>query len=150
MQLPPCPARHSLAGNRELFFCAHPQLFIRDCAVTGPICTSCRLWQEPPPERMRPLPMVWPPKPRGQCSYLGQQTGLRECNTCAGSVRVKVFACGHPRHGETTLTECANCPDFQERGPGDAATLARAVTRAPAETPPALTLPKPVLAGRMA
>jgi hypothetical protein len=48
---------------------------------------------------------------------LGEETGLRECASCAGSVRVRVFACGHPRHEETTVREGEGCPDFQAKSP---------------------------------
>jgi hypothetical protein len=36
-------------------------------------------------------------------------------NTCRGNVRVKTFACAHPAHVETTLAECASCPDYEAR-----------------------------------
>ena len=48
------------------------------------------------------------------CVHLGAQIGTRACATCnSGNVRLKVFACGHPLHRETTLPECATCRDFR-------------------------------------
>ena len=49
----------------------------------------------------------------GKCDYLGEQTSTRSCPTCTGNVRLKVFACSHPLHRETTLPECATCRDFK-------------------------------------
>ena len=46
------------------------------------------------------------------CRYLGQQTGERSCPTCSGNVRLKVFACSHAAHVETTLPECGACGDY--------------------------------------
>jgi hypothetical protein len=45
---------------------------------------------------------------------LGEQIGTRDCPSCRGKVRLKVFACSHPAHGETTLPDCDLCEDFQE------------------------------------
>lgn len=49
---------------------------------------------------------------KGRCRHLGGQIGLRECPGCQGNVRIKVFACSHPSHGETTAAECEQCDDF--------------------------------------
>ncbi|MGH7135962.1 MAG: hypothetical protein ACREHD_09495, partial [Pirellulales bacterium] len=49
------------------------------------------------------------------CVHLGQRTGFRDCATCEGNVRQKVFACNHPNHTDTTLTDCKKCPDFTAR-----------------------------------
>jgi hypothetical protein len=115
MNLPPCHSRRIIDANSTQYFCAHPQHHSKDNVVTLEICNVCPLWQEPPPEKFRLLPKEWPPKPRELCVFLAEQIGLRDCPTCQGMVRVKVFACGHPAHRETTLAECAECPDHQNR-----------------------------------
>ena len=43
------------------------------------------------------------------CRLLGEQVGERECPTCRGHVRVKLYACPHHPDG-VTLAECADCP----------------------------------------
>lgn len=61
----------------------------------------------------------------GPCVYLGEAlrdaAGLgvtRDCATCRGTVRSKVFGCGHPGHdGTTTLKECQSCRDYAPRDP---------------------------------
>ena len=83
-----------------------------DQRVSPEICMICTLRNEPPPETFRPFP---PPSPRGPCRHLGAEVGLRDCPTCGGNVRIKVFACDHPAHGETTLAECGACADHEER-----------------------------------
>ena len=50
------------------------------------------------------------------CVFFCPQTGVRDCPTCQGSVRIKVFECHHPRHKETTINECRNCRDFLRQG----------------------------------
>jgi hypothetical protein len=60
-------------------------------------------------------PMPPPATPRGPCVHLGAQTGLRECAGCGGKTQLKVFACSHPAHTETTWDECQRCPDFQHK-----------------------------------
>ena len=70
------------------------------------------------------------------CRYLGEQTGLRQCSTCRGGVKEKVFACQHPENGETTLRECRVCPDaWPADGPAAVSTWMIGVTTAPRETP---------------
>jgi hypothetical protein len=109
--LPPCHSRRDLEGEANVYYCAHPKMHVRDQRVTAPICQVCPYWRLPPPETFRPYP---PPPPRGQCRYFGEQTGLRECPTCMGHVRVKVFACAHPAHEETTIEECLVCADHEQ------------------------------------
>jgi hypothetical protein len=112
MSLPYCHSRHELEGEANVFYCAHPSMHVQDQRVRAEICQICTYWREPPPETFRPYP---PPPPRGVCRYLDEPCGLRECPTCLGNVRVKVFACTHPAHVETTLAECNVCPDHAER-----------------------------------
>jgi hypothetical protein len=112
MSLPPCPARRLLEGEAG-FYCAHPRMHAPDQRVSVEICLVCPYPAQPPPSVFRPFP---PPAPRGRCGYLGGFSGWRECPTCGGSVRVKVFACSHARHLETTLRECEVCPDYDEPG----------------------------------
>jgi hypothetical protein len=71
------------------------------------MCVICPLWQQAAPPRFRKFPPDPPPRPRGPCLYLGEPVAWRECLSCRGSVRIKLFACAHPRHQETTLAECA-------------------------------------------
>ena len=118
MDLPPCHSRRSFAGETSAFFCAHPEHHSRDNVVTPETCRSCPLWQQPPPPAFRPVPAALPARRHGACRFLGGETGLRQCPTCSGSVRVRVFDCRHPRHRETTLRECESCPDFQARPEG--------------------------------
>jgi hypothetical protein len=110
MGLPPCPARRSLDGEHNRYFCAHPLFHSTTGLVTGEVCQVCPLWREPPPQAFRTYPLA---PPRGLCRHLGEETGLRECPSCRGSVRIKVFACRHPAHHETTLAECAACTDHE-------------------------------------
>ena len=112
MTLPPCPARRLLESESGVFYCAHPRVHALEQRVTAEVCSICSRWREPPPETFRPFP---PPPPRGVCVHLGTEIGLRDCPGCRGLVRIKVFACGHPAHRETTLGECVSCSDHQER-----------------------------------
>jgi hypothetical protein len=83
--------------------------------VTREICFDCHYRLDPPAEYR-----VFPPPPGRYatvpCGFLGKTVGLRPCPICRGTVQVKVFACQHPRHAETTLAECAYCSDF-DAGP---------------------------------
>ena len=47
------------------------------------------------------------------CQYLGSQTGIRKCETCQSPVQMKVFACSHEFHSETTLPDCKFCRDYE-------------------------------------
>ena len=124
MPFPPCHSRRDLEGEAHVAYCAHPQMHIQDQRVNVEVCEICTLRHQPPPETFRPFP---PPQPRGSCRHLGDETGLRDCPSCLGNVRLKVFACHHPAHVETTIQECLMCLDHEERGasegrkpPGDA------------------------------
>src|SRR5262249_7323378 len=111
MTPPPCHSRRIIDSNSRDFFCAHRRHHSTGNVVPAEICNVRPLWKDSTPESFRPLPKEWPPKPRGLCVFLGQQIGLRNCPTCPGTVRVKVFVCSHPAHLETTLPECGQCPD---------------------------------------
>ena len=115
MDLPPCHSRRAFAGETALFFCAHPNHHSQDNLVTSEVCAVCPLWRQPPPAVFRQAPVTLPAKRGGPCRFLGPETGLRECLSCSGLVRVRVFACLHPRHQETTLRECESCRDFEAR-----------------------------------
>ncbi len=126
MSLPACHSRRYFEGESAVFFCAHPQLHAKDNLVTPEICRICPYWGAPPPPAFREFRPGPRPKPRGPCVHLGEQTGLRDCPSCCGAVRVKVFACAHPAHRETTLRACADCPDHQprpEEAPADSGNL---------------------------
>jgi hypothetical protein len=101
-----------LGQNSSLFFCAHPSVHAKDNLVSAGVCSICEYWRQPAPEFFRPFPPPPAPPPRGRCHFLGEQLRLDECKTCGGSVKIKVFRCAHPAHGETTLNGCASCADF--------------------------------------
>jgi len=64
----------------------------------------------PKPKRPRRIPAYARP-----CLYLGGQLGERDCKSCKGSVRLKVFACSHQRHDDTTIRDCKTCADYEPR-----------------------------------
>lgn len=46
----------------------------------------------------------------GKCDHLGDQIGERDCKSCGDrTVKLKVYACSHPEHAETTIPECNKC-----------------------------------------
>lgn len=61
------------------------------------------------------------------CVYLGAavegedgRQATRDCGTCRGTVRLKVFACLHPGHAAdptTTAKECTRCRDYARELP---------------------------------
>lgn len=111
MSLPFCHSRRELPTTPGELYCVHPQVHVEGMRVRAEICKLCNYWREPAPEEFRPFP---PPPPRGPCAYLGDIIELRPCVSCSGKVQIKVFACKHPAHGETTWEECRHCPDHQE------------------------------------
>ena len=115
MDLPPCHSGRSFAGEAAVFFCAHPNHHSQENLVSPEVCGVCPLWRQPPPPAFRQAPAALPPRRDGPCRFLGDETGLRECPSCSGSVRLRVFECSHPHHQETTLRECASCPGFETR-----------------------------------
>jgi hypothetical protein len=110
MSLPACHSRRRIAQTNQVFFCAHPLVRVPNSLVTPETCQACDYWRQPPPSSFRPVVLG---RSRGPCLHLGEQTGLRECVTCQGKVSLKVFACAHPAHRETTLGECHSCPDHE-------------------------------------
>jgi hypothetical protein len=114
VNIPDCHSRRELPCEDQFFYCAHPQFSAPGQRVWAAVCRACRLRERPPPETFRPFPPPPSALTDGPCRHLGVQTGLRECPTCRGRVRLKVFACGHPAHGETTLPECNSCRDYEK------------------------------------
>lgn len=112
MSLPQCHSRRDIPGETNLFFCAHPQVHVRDQLVHSEICRLCKHCQMPAPATFRPEPerIV---RRTGPCFFLGAATGWRDCQTCRGHVRLKVFACQHQLHTETTVAECQKCQDYE-------------------------------------
>ena len=134
MKLPACHSRRELEPGGKVFFCAHPNVHALQQKVTAEICKACTRWRDPPPKTFRD-PDTSEPQ-RGPCFYLGDQTGLRACDTCRGKVQLKVFACEHPLHHETTRDECQKCVDHEPRlATGAVKTWAVGITTAPRERP---------------
>ena len=115
MALPFCHSRRALAGQDNLFFCAHPRVHAKGSLVTESICRLCSYWQQPPPRVFRSLSAEGVAVHGVLCVHFGEFLGLRECQGCKGSVQVKAFACSHPQHPETTLRDCETCPDYQQK-----------------------------------
>jgi hypothetical protein len=82
------------------------------------------------PPRFEPAPVVLVGS-RPPCVYLGLPIpdegggqAMRECASCRGSVRLKLWACLHPGHEgrpETTTRECLGCGDYEAGGAGQKA-----------------------------
>ena len=67
----------------------------------------------PPADCMMPKE-VKPAMRRFDCLFLGPPTGqTKDCPSCKGTVRLKVFRCSHPEHGTVTSKDCAVCPDYR-------------------------------------
>ena len=64
----------------------------------------------PKPERERRIPAYGK-----RCVYLGNKLGERDCPSCKGNVRLKVFACQHQSHEEATIRDCQVCSDYEPR-----------------------------------
>jgi NifU-like protein involved in Fe-S cluster formation len=110
--LPFCHSRRGLPGETTTFFCAHPQVFSNGQRVSAQVCRMCDYWKQPPPSQFRPFDPAAAILRTRPCRFLGEQSGWRQCPTCRGNVRIKVFDCRHPSHDTTTLDECKVCPDF--------------------------------------
>lgn len=138
-ELPDCHSRRDDDPAARLFLCAHPKVHVADNRVTSAVCRICAHWQQPPPSPFREFPPGQFIVRHGPCEYLGAQIALRECPSCRGNVKVKVFACSHPTHDTTTIDDCLHCSDYQpgkspdDSGAGDnRARFSRA--RSPAES----------------
>ena len=81
------------------------------CATDG-YCPTWRREAPIQPWRGRVgAPAKGAPQSEPVCAHLGPATGaLRECPTCQGNVRQKVFACAV--HGDTTIRDCRRCRDY--------------------------------------
>jgi hypothetical protein len=111
--LAPCHARREFDEREGRFFCAHPKVGVADALVLPEFCRVCSLGEQPPPPQFRPRPEPQLRKRKTiPCQHLGDQIGLRECSSCRGQIQVKVFACQHPAHEETTRNACLRCPDY--------------------------------------
>ncbi len=115
MTLPPCHSRKVIIPVPDVYFCTHPEVEKPSHLVKTEDCAACRLWEGPPPKQPRPFWITnGSTAPRIDCRHLGTVTGTRDCPSCCrGSVKIKVYSCGHPNHSETTLNECRDCPDYQ-------------------------------------
>jgi len=113
VSLPPCHSRREFADGGHEFFCAHPRVHATDQLVNESICRICDYWQEPPPAEFRPFDPAAPLIRRtGPCLHLGEHVDWKECPTCGGHVRLKVFECHHPLHHQTTANDCLICHDY--------------------------------------
>lgn len=112
-KLPKCAARHELEPEVGKFFCGDPRVITKHNIVTPTICRHCNVVSLTPPEAYLPFKLPTTPEYTGPCQYLGELLETRECKSCRGNVRVKVFRCGHPEHAETTVKECRDCPDYE-------------------------------------
>jgi hypothetical protein len=126
MTLPPCGARHDIERDKGVFFCAHPRVLSKHFIVTAGFCRMCPLKDLPLPETLRPfrLPPAYSHEYSGPCQLLGEFKELRDCPTCKGNVKVKVFECNHPKHDETTIKDCQDCYDYVPPKPTEAPAMA--------------------------
>ncbi len=113
MALPPCHSRRELPTTPGVMYCVHPRVHVNGMVVREVNCRMCNYWKEPAPESFQSFP---PPPPRGRCEFLGEVVAYRDCPTCCGAVRLKVFACSHPAHHQTVWSECLKCSDHREAG----------------------------------
>lgn len=113
MPLPPCHSRREFPDGGTLYFCAHPQVHATDQLVTAEVCQVCTYCHLPPPTEFRHFDPAGPIRRAGPCFFIGEQTGWKQCTTCRGNVQLKVFACQHLLHDETTYDECAKCRDYE-------------------------------------
>ena len=134
--LPPCHSRREYDAASGTFFCAHPQVHIPGQLASGDICRRCNRWQQPKPAVFREYETHAGIKRSGECWFLGNQIGTRQCKSCPGRIHVKVFECIHPAHDSTTITECLRCADYELRlTRGSVVNWAVGVTTAPRTVP---------------
>jgi hypothetical protein len=114
MTLPECHSRRALEDNVELFFCAHPAVHAQGDLVAPEQCAVCSFRNLPAPATFRAFnPRLAFRRLSVPCVHLGDLTGLRPCEACCKTVHIKVYACSHPAHVETTLAECRLCDDYE-------------------------------------
>ena len=111
--LPFCHSRREYDASAGVFFCAHPNVHIARNLVDSQVCRPCEWWRKPPPEEFLPHFGSIAANHNGKCWFLGEQVGLRDCPSCNGNVRLKVFDCRHVEHEVTTLEECNRCVDYE-------------------------------------
>src|SRR5262245_12753002 len=85
----------------------------RPCRCNRPDCHLCQLFHHD--RRYRAL---WSDAPSQghavmSCSHLGPKIREKPCETCLGTIRLKVFACS--LHGECTLAQCNTCADHRPK-----------------------------------
>lgn len=109
-----CTHRIETPGILPILQCTHPRVHAPQQIVWHAVCEGCRFCDDGrrSDEPRVQLPDPLKPQRRGVCRQLGAHVGLRECEGCAGHVRVKVYGCSHPAHVQTTLAECRDCADF--------------------------------------
>lgn len=80
-----------------------------------PFSTKILRYSPPPPRNCRAKLVKKSPI---FCHHLGPSLGTEQCQSCQGTVRIKVFACAV--HGKCTLAKkldgiacCAGCGDYQ-------------------------------------
>jgi hypothetical protein len=88
-------------------------------AIYGPVSNTVLLVEK----RTRPSLPATSKNQSEDCAYLGEaikdadgRQAERNCPTCQGNVRVKVFACRHPGHAgdpTTTIKDCRTCGDYE-------------------------------------
>jgi len=110
-QLPSCPARRDFDPATQRYYCAHPRIGTPSGRVSPEFCRPCLLSAEPMPTELREISPPLRITAARQCRYLGAVIRERECEGCRGRVVVKVFACRHSDHQETTWRDCLTCPD---------------------------------------
>ena len=112
--LPDCHSRREHDPARNIYFCAHPRMHVRDQLVHPALCRMCRLWPLPPPAEFRPYPGNKHVVRNGPCRFLGSLESLRDCPTCNGRIQLKVYHCLHEKHEVTTIGECSACLEYEQ------------------------------------
>jgi hypothetical protein len=134
--LPHCHSRRDFNPQEQIYFCAHPLVNIDRQLVTPAVCGHCTRWRDPKPEKFRDFPTKVHVRRDGPCMYLGEQTGLRDCPTCRGNIKLKEFRCHHPAHTTTIINECHVCFDYEARlARGSIRSWAVGITTAPRREP---------------
>jgi Tfp pilus assembly protein PilF len=125
--LPACHSRRHFVPARGKFFCAHPGVGAVEGLVSPAFCRLCPLWQRAAPDRFRTPADVPALRRFGSCRFLGSFVGFKECDTCRGRTKLKLFNCHHERHDSTTSYECLKCKDYVMAATEDSDTFTRNV-----------------------